>query len=378
MKRKEFRPSGAIYKIDRMAGNGGSSSVFKALREDREGHSRQTVALKILKDKNAVSWLRKEFETLSQIRSIHCAQILAWENLEVGPALVLEWIDGITLLDFAKTRSCDTKVLSEIAAQVQAGLKELDQLGFHHGDLSPGNILIDRSGTVRLVDFATMNTEFGGVAGTPAYIAPELWSGQPASIHSDLFALGLLVEDLSTRFEFVPTSIEQCRVRAIAAQTESSGWMCSDPSRRKFLEIDSNFEIKRKLALSVSEQLDQQVSMSLRTRVFSEDRKSWPLLRRVVALVGVTLISSIMSVRAQAPIPSTASEQQASLKVASHHWIHLQLNGKNVGYAPIELKTLRPGRHRLIWKTARGKGEVLLNLAPGERIMLSEAQLSRL
>jgi serine/threonine protein kinase len=378
---RELQALGATYRLDRISGKGGSASVFKAFRVDRDGHSRQVVALKILKDKNAIPWLRKEFETLTRIRSVHCAQVYAWETLPDGPALVMEWIDGVTLYDFARGSQFHPSVLTEIIAQTRAGLRELSSSGLHHGDLSPRNILIDRSGLVRLVDFATASSKSGQIIGTLPYLSPDLWTGAPTSIEADFFALDLITRDARAAFSNVPSSPEECRQRAfnVGSSNLQNG------------EVSSTFETRSLLAHAVSRHLDVASSLCQKTRTLDGSpsrRKSWSFVRRAISfaglIVGVIGMSAVVPVRAQAPIPAVEfaravdRSQPASLKIASNRWIFVRLNGKDVGYAPVQLKSLMPGRHRLEWKTSTNRGETHLNLAPGQRLLLSESDLSRL
>ena len=70
-----------------------------------------------------------------------------------------------------------------------------------HRDLKPANVMIDGDGNVRITDFgiATAAGEAGsGIAGTPQYMAPEQLAGQPASVKSDLYALGLILFEVFT------------------------------------------------------------------------------------------------------------------------------------------------------------------------------------
>ncbi len=98
----------------------------------------------------------------------------------------------------------DLDLLVATVAQILDALEYLHQQGVVHQDLKPSNILIDAGGTVRLLDFGLAHrigqsmvlSRQEAVIGTPDYMAPELFDGQPASPASDLFALGCVMFQL--------------------------------------------------------------------------------------------------------------------------------------------------------------------------------------
>jgi len=272
---REIRPQGAIYRNVKCIGQGQTATVFHAIREDNLGHSQQAVALKVLKNRTTVSWLRREFETLAKVNSPHCVKVLGWENLEEGCALVLEWIDGVTLLDFGRNTECDERLINEVVAQVQDGLRALDSCELFHGDLSPTNILIDRNGLVRIVDFAMAPTETGVVNGTPAYLAPEIWTGSPPSFSTDLFALGLIAEDLRSGFLAVPENLEQCRERSfqMARNQDLSLLFQIDSGQRKPKTIISSQRERERLATEVEKLLDTRAQLVRQTQALSAEPK---------------------------------------------------------------------------------------------------------
>ncbi|QND73319.1 bifunctional protein-serine/threonine kinase/phosphatase [Tardiphaga robiniae] len=117
--------------------------------------------------------------------------------------IVAEFIEGQTLkqwmLDNPKP---DLETVRGITEQIARGLQAFHRMEMIHQDIRPDNIMIDKTGTVKIIDFGS--TRVNGVAeadspgkhsdilGTPQYTAPELFFGKRATSQSDLYALGTL------------------------------------------------------------------------------------------------------------------------------------------------------------------------------------------
>jgi serine/threonine-protein kinase len=167
----------------------------------------QTVALKFLPDA-----VRADAERLSRFRTeVSVARQVSHPNVcrvyDIGEAdghifLSMEYIDGEDLATLLRRigRLAPDKA-AEMARQLCAGLAAAHERGVLHRDLKPANVMIDGRGRVRLADFGlagAMATETGGLAGTPTYMAPELFAGQPTSVKSDIYALGLVLYEMFT------------------------------------------------------------------------------------------------------------------------------------------------------------------------------------
>jgi serine/threonine protein kinase len=380
---RELRPEGVIYRIDEAIGQGLSATVYRAVREDSRGFARQTVALKILKSENAVPWLRREFETLTRVRSANCVRVLGWENLKEGCAIVLEWIDGISLLELARGRILPEPVQLSILAQIQNGLRALSSEGLFHGDLSPANILIDRDGIVKLIDFATPPPEEQGLLGTLEYLAPEIWKGGRKSLKGDLFSLGLIARDICNGFEEHPLDALQARRRCERLAEEGTGWLASESPRREFIDIAAGEKEKRELANLVREHLARRIRIET---AFAEPAEPEKIVKPIGRRVTVSRVrrSSLMALLAssflligvsRAGAPSLEKAQRGTLEVRSMRWLEVSLNGRPIGYAPVQVQNLHPGRHRLSWKSATGAGETMVLIKEGAKVLLREPDL---
>jgi serine/threonine protein phosphatase PrpC len=139
---------------------------------------------------------------------------------------VTEYIEGQTLAQWMiDNPRPDLETVREIAAQIARGLTAFHRQEMLHQDLRPANVMIDRTGTVKIVDLGS--TRVAGVAesrgvdepellGTVQYTAPEYFLGEYGTPRSDLFSLGVIVyQMLSGR---LPYGAEVSRARTRAAQ----------------------------------------------------------------------------------------------------------------------------------------------------------------
>ncbi|MEI6670029.1 MAG: serine/threonine-protein kinase [Acidobacteriota bacterium] len=118
--------------------------------------------------------------------------------------LTMEYIDGEDLASLLRRigKLPPAKAI-EVGRQLCAGLAAAHDRGVLHRDLKPGNVMIDGMGRARITDFglAVKHTDSGApadFAGTPAYMSPERLRGAPATVQSDLYALGLVLYEIFT------------------------------------------------------------------------------------------------------------------------------------------------------------------------------------
>ena len=113
----------------------------------------------------------------------------------------MEYVDGEDLASSLRRfgRMPPDKAV-QIARQICAGVAAAHDKGVIHRDLKPANVMLDGNGDVRITDFgiATLGGAATDVAGTPQYMAPELLAGKPASVKSDIYALGLILFEVFT------------------------------------------------------------------------------------------------------------------------------------------------------------------------------------
>ena len=195
----------ARYRVVSLLGRGGMGEVYGA--DDLK--LGQRVALKFLPaDRlNSNSWRDQFYAEVRMARQVSHPNVC--RVYDVGESdghlfLSMEFVDGEDLASLLRRigRLPDDKAV-EIAQQLCGGLAAAHRSGVLHRDLKPSNVMIDGKGHARITDFglavATSNAEKErSPAGTPGYLAPELYDGHPPSVQSDLYALGLVLYELFT------------------------------------------------------------------------------------------------------------------------------------------------------------------------------------
>ncbi len=212
-------PPGTIvagrYRVVTLLGRGGMGEVYRA--EDLK--LRQVVALKFLpphlqSNPGRLARFHNEVRLARAVTHANVCRVHDIGEAEGVHFLTMEYVDGEDLGSLLRRigRLPRDKAL-ELARQVCLGLAAAHERGVIHRDLKPANVMIDGRGRVRITDFglAVAEEEAGGeVAGTPGYMAPEQLAGEPASVQSDLYALGLVLYQLVTgRAAFVGGSAQE-------------------------------------------------------------------------------------------------------------------------------------------------------------------------
>jgi hypothetical protein len=193
------------YRVIGLLGRGGMGEVYRA--DDLK--LGQPVALKFLPESLAEDAVARErfyaeVRLARQVSHPNVCRVYDVVDVEGRHCLSMEYVDGEDLSSLLKRigRLPQDKVL-EIARQLCAGLAAAHDRGVLHRDLKPSNVMIDGRGRARITDFGLAvvsgaTVEDGTTSGTPAYMAPEQFQGRGSTIQSDLYALGLVLYEIST------------------------------------------------------------------------------------------------------------------------------------------------------------------------------------
>jgi len=175
------------YQIIEELGKGGMGRVYKVL--DKE--TKEKIALKLIKpdiaaDKKTVERFRNELTSARKISHKNVCRMYDLGKEEGSYFITMEFVPGEDLKSFIRRAApLSTARTLSIAKQVCEGLTEAHQLGVVHRDLKPQNIMIDKQGNVRSMDFGIARsvqskriTGEGVMIGTPDYMSPEQVDGK--------------------------------------------------------------------------------------------------------------------------------------------------------------------------------------------------------
>jgi serine/threonine protein kinase len=247
--------------------------------------------------------------------------------------------------------------IRELLAQLEQALRDLQDRGLFHGDLSPGNVLIDRNGRIRLLDFGLANSHKDLARLTIEFAAPERLSGEPATWAADLFSLGRL---------------EQYMKGDPLTQSGANNYLHLSPEQRTARGEDPQTIRQRELGARVAQIQDSdRVAHSFRTQTQFAAKSNSSKSRALVAGLAVLFVS----------ISSSASFHQrplspAKLNVRTKLWHHLFVNRRDVGYAPLEIFLPTETPIQIEWDSPLGHGQKHISLRPGQTLWLEDRDFS--
>ncbi|HEY8481726.1 MAG TPA: serine/threonine-protein kinase [Spirillospora sp.] len=178
----------AEFTEDRELGRGAQGRVVLA----HHTTSGVPVAIKYLagSDPRAVEHLRSEAQMLGRLTSPYVARLYRFTESRYGAAIVMEAINGVSLKEILREHGSLTPEAALLVLKGSLlGLAAAHAVGVVHRDYKPANVVVQPDGLSKLVDFgvAVLSGQ-GSAAGTPLYMAPEQWRGEPATPATDVYA----------------------------------------------------------------------------------------------------------------------------------------------------------------------------------------------
>lgn len=210
---ENYRPDGPFvgsvlrdrYRLDAELGRGGMGVVYRAT--DLELH--RDVAVKvlsgILSSEEGRQRMLREARATAALNHPHIVAVHDVGETNGKPFLVMEFVPGPRL---SQARPQDLKRVVEIGSQICAALEHAHSNSIIHRDLKPDNVLLSDSSEFSRVKLADLGlalptksariSRAGYIVGTASYMAPEQALGQPVDARTDLYALGVVLYELTT------------------------------------------------------------------------------------------------------------------------------------------------------------------------------------
>lgn len=195
------------YRIDRIIASGGMGLVVKAHDTDLD----EEVALKVIRpewmgDPTFLDRLKQEIKLARRISHKHVLRTHDFGEADGVPFVSMEYLRGTTLRQLLDARRrLPLPLVLRIGRQMIEGLQAAHAEGVVHRDIKPSNVMFDAQGEVKLMDFGLAapvsgrGTDASGqIFGTPGYMAPEQILGEQVDPRTDLYALGVVLYELST------------------------------------------------------------------------------------------------------------------------------------------------------------------------------------
>jgi formylglycine-generating enzyme required for sulfatase activity len=207
------------YEVLAPLGAGGMGEVYRA----RDTRLKRDVAIKVLPavvaaDRDYLARFQREAESVAALNHPNIVTIHSVEDVEGVHLITMELVDGQSLDRSLPPEGFALTELFPIVIPLADALQAAHEAGIVHRDLKPANVMVTKQGRVKVLDFglaknvprpstdadatqamtAAPVTEVGMVLGTWPYMAPEQLMGKPVDARTDLFALGVMLYELST------------------------------------------------------------------------------------------------------------------------------------------------------------------------------------
>jgi eukaryotic-like serine/threonine-protein kinase len=264
------------YRLLEPLGSGGMSVVYRGVDTSLQ----REVAVKVLhphlaRQQDARARLAREARAVARLQHPNILEVFDFADPSAEEAfLVTELVRGETLKSFAeRERLFPPELAALIIQQLACALGHAHEAGVIHRDLKPENVMVRDDGVLKLMDFGIARvldpgermTVTGALVGSPAYMAPEVIDGEPATAESDVFSLGTLLYWLWTgTLPFAAPSTPATLKRILAGTYEDPRGVCPAISDALVAILDrclahdpaERYPSARQLELALSETLE--------------------------------------------------------------------------------------------------------------------------
>lgn len=325
------------FSIVREIGRGGMGIVYEARQES----PRRRVAIKVLRSgtgsRSELVRFRREAELLARmnhpgISVVYEARMVRVDDdlSETTPFIAMEYVDGVTVTAHAASKQIDIRERVRLIAEACRAVQHAHAAGVVHRDLSPSNILVDRDGRVKVVDFgvarlvesdgaASLATTGDRVLGKWAYVSPEQAAGEPRLVdhRTDVFALGAVLFELLAGRPWLESSGRTIFELIRAIEREPARWTALGCAHERDLRVIVETAMQKErgrrypTAIELGDELERWLRgeaviarpmgkiEQARRLVSSHRALTLAVAGIVVTLATGTTVSTVMALRAQ-------------------------------------------------------------------------------
>ena len=389
------------YEVIEELGTGGMGKVYRVVDKKID----EEVALKLLRpeitsDERNIERFRNELKYSRKISHTNVCRMYHLGEAEGAQFITMEYVPGEDLkTSIRRMGPLSTGKAIKIIKQVCEGLAEAHKHGVVHRDLKPHNIMIDKQGNAKIMDFGIVRslhtdgiTQSGIMIGTPTYMSPEQAEGKPATPISDIYSIGVILFELVTGR--VPFEGDTALTLALKHKTEPvpdpreiNAQISVELSHVIFKCMEKSPANRYQNAKELIDDLNViKSSMPTTSKVIPKKESTLVMLKKrqklskrigllsvfaVVLVGGYFLLSPVFQSRREAralkkPIEDEFATQKSEAEIAKLGKIDLHsepagadiyIENKLVGRTPLQLD-LSPGLHSLTLKKGQDYQEV--------------------
>jgi serine/threonine-protein kinase len=294
------------YEVAESIGSGGMGEVYRA----RDTTLGRDVAIKVLPPSFATDAMRvgrfeQEAKTLASLNHANIAHIYGLEQSDGSTGIVMELVDGPTLVDRLAQGPIPVDEALRIADQVADALQAAHERGIVHRDLKPANVKVKPDGTVKVLDFGIAKaldprfltgpgpaalttpamTEAGFILGTAAYMSPEQAKGKAVDQRTDVWAFGcVLYEMLTGQPAFLGEDVTSTLARVLEVPANLNALPSSaPPAIRRTLELCLQKDVRKRIADIRDVKLALAGAFAVGAPAVAPSRRALPIAASVVA-----------------------------------------------------------------------------------------------
>ena len=289
-------------------GKGGLGEVFVAYDPELD----RRVAIKLVRtdvarhsDIDLSALLQHEARVLARLSHPNVVSVYDTGKHAGDVFLVMELVDGETLVRWANREPLSWSDIRDLLVQAGRGLMAAHELGIVHGDFKPGNVLVDRKGSARVVDFGlasllgrdrSLDGSSATPAGTPSYMAPEQWLDDRAAGHaSDQWAFCVTAYELFYGARpFVGSDLVQLREAVDSGAIPSPPAGCRVPTWIHRALVQGLRRAPQTRHASMADLLEQ---------LQRDKRRRWWTLASAITVVVTVIVTAMITAALVSPDP---------------------------------------------------------------------------